>query len=194
MIAHLSGRLREKSPEYVVVDVGGVGFQVFVSLQTLTALPEEGAPIELHTCTVVREDALQLFGFRAAAERRLFLLLQSVSGIGPRLALNVLSGLAAADLVEALRGGNLARLVGVPGIGKKTAERMILELRDKALALPDERRPASAAPAFAEQAVSALMNLDYRRQDAERAVEAAIALGKATFEEVVREALRGLVR
>jgi Holliday junction DNA helicase RuvA len=195
VIARLAGTLRERSPAQLIIDVGGVGYQVFVSLQTFTSLPPEGSPIELLTYTHVREDALQLYGFRDPTERAMFLLLKEVSGIGPRLALNILSGMPAAELVEALREGDLVRLVAIPGVGRKTAERMVVELREKAAELEAERHvPRDGARGVAADAASALMNLGYRRPDAERAVESAIAGGKATLQEVVREALRGLSR
>ena len=195
MIARLAGRLHHKSPEHLVVDVGGVGYQVFVSLQTYARLPSEGDRVELDVYTHVREDALALFGFADAGEKMLFLLLKEVSGIGPKLALNILSGLAADELRAALREGNLARLVGIPGVGKKTGERMILELREK---MPPEGAGVPATPAGAgtvrDDAVSALVNLGYRRPDAERAVAAASADGTGEFEDVIRDALRRLAR
>lgn len=194
MIASLSGTLVRRTPEEVVVEVGGIGYQVFVSLQTYAALPPEGSPVRLLAYTHVRDDALQLFGFLDPAERSLFLLLKEVSGIGPRLALNVLSGLPARELRRALADGDLARLVAIPGVGKKTAERMIVELRDKVLrlGLEDESAPRDGRGQLRADAISALVNLGYRRNEAERAVDEAFAAGGATFEEIVREALRGL--
>ena len=196
MIARLHGRLRERAGEEVVVDVGGVGYQVFVSAQTLAALPGEGAEVDLLTVTHVREDALQLFGFADAAERSLFQLLQSVSGIGPRLALNILSGIATADLREAIRRRDLVRLTAVPGVGKKIAERLSVELADKLAALPAAPPPRrdGAAHDVGTQAVSALVNLGFRPVEADRAVDAAMAAGVKGFEEVVREALRSTRR
>jgi Holliday junction DNA helicase RuvA len=195
MISRLRGTLRNRSPDELVVDVGGVGYQVFVSLQTYTELPPQDSAIELYTYTHVREDALQLFGFRDPGERSLFLMLKEVSGIGPRLALNVLSGMPAVDLRQALREGDVARLVAIPGVGKKTAERMILELREKIARLAEET-PArrDGITAVSANAVSALVNLGYRRPEAERAVEGAVKDGRTTFEDVVREALKGLAR
>jgi Holliday junction DNA helicase RuvA len=196
MIARLHGRLRERSGEEVVVDVGGVGYQVYVSAQTLAALPAEGADVDLFTVTHVREDALQLFGFADVAERSLFQLLQSVSGIGPRLALNILSGIATADLREAIRRRDLVRLTAVPGVGKKIAERLSVELADKLAALPAPPPPRrdGAAQDVAAQAVSALVNLGFRPVEADRAVEGALTAGVKGFEEVVREALRSTRR
>ena len=196
MIARLWGRLRERGSEDVVVDVGGVGYQVFVSARTLTALPAEGTEVDLFTVTHVREDALQLFGFADAGERALFQLLQSVSGIGPRLALNILSGTDSAELREAIRRRDLVRLTRIPGVGKKTAERLSVELADKIAALPEERpvRRSAGAHDVAEQAASALVNLGFRPQEAEAAVEAAVRAGSLQLADVVREALRSTRR
>lgn len=201
MIARLRGTLLERGVDEVVVDVGGVGYQVFVSAQTMAALPTNGSDTEVLVVTHVREDALQLFGFADATERALFQLLQSVSGIGPRLALAILSGLPSAELCDAIRRRDLVRLTSISGVGKKTAERLSLELADKVLALPQATRDGEdratrrdGASGVAEQAASALVNLGFRPIEAERAVEAAIAAGLATFEDVVREALRGTRR
>lgn len=179
-----------------MVDVGGVGYQVFASAQTLAALPGEGGEVELLIVTHMREDALQLFGFADGSERTLFQLLQSVSGIGPRLALNILSGMPTAELREAIRRRDLVRLTRIAGVGKKTAERLSVELADKLAALPEERpaRRDGAARGVAEQAVSALVNLGFRQTEAERAVEAATGAGLLAFEEVIREALRSTRR
>lgn len=195
MIAQLAGALAYKSPEHLVVDVQGVGYQVFVSLNAFCRLPDTGRPVRLFIHTHVREDSLQLFGFLDAAERDLFLLLLGVSGIGPRLALNILSGTPAAELEAALEAGNVDRLVAIPGVGRKTAERLIVELRDKVVAARRSRAAAidgSAARGGVEaEAVSALVNLGYRRADAERAVQAAVAgNGAADLEAVIRAALR----
>lgn len=193
MIARLTGTLRSRTPTEIVVDVGGVGYQVFVSLQTFTTLPPEGSSIDLWIWTHLRDDALQLYGFRDPVERSLFLLLKEVSGIGPRLALNVLSGLPALELRRALAGGDLTRLVAIPGVGKKTAERMVLELRDK-VARIDDAPPAAdgGLGRVKDDAVSALVNLGYRRAEAERSVEGAVRAGRASLEDVVREALKEL--
>ncbi len=199
MIAHLSGRLESKSPEEAVVDVAGVGFQVLVSLHSFYRLPEPGQPVRLLIYTHVREDVLQLFGFGDDGERRLFLLLLGVAGVGPKLALNILSGLPAHELVEALDAGDVARLVSIPGVGKKTAERLVLELREKMSSLKartgvqlanGELGQAVRATGIEAEAVSALVNLGYRRPDAERAVKAAHAAGDADLERVIRDALK----
>ena len=179
-----------------MVDVAGVGYQVFASAQTLAALPGEGSEVELLIVTHLREDALQLFGFVDAAERTLFQLLHSVSGIGPRLALNILSGMPTAELREAIRRRDLVRLTRISGVGKKTAERLSVELADKLLALPEEppARREAGTNGIAEQAVSALVNLGFRPAEAGSAVEAAMQTGLAAFEDVVREALRSTRR
>ena len=196
MIARLWGRLRERGSEDLVVDVGGVGYHVYVSTQTLAALPAEGAEVDLFTVTHVREDALQLFGFADPGERALFQLLQSVSGIGPRLALNILSGMATAELREAIRRRDLVRLTRIPGVGKKTAERMSVELADKLALLPETPLVSrdGAAHDVAAQAVSALINLGFRLPEAEGAVEGALSAGASVLEDVVREALRSTRR
>ena len=192
MIAQLSGVLAYKSPEHLVVDVHGVGYQVLVPLNTFYRLPEVGAPVRLLVHTHVREDALQLFGFLDREERELFLLLLGVSGIGPRLALNILSGSPTQDLEAALEAGDVVRLVAIPGVGKKTAERLVLELRDKvkvvrgARGVDDGRR----AVGLEAEAVSALVNLGYRHAEAERAVKAACAAGASNLEGVIRTALK----
>src|SRR5574340_1278175 len=147
MIAQLAGSLAYKSPEQLIVDVQGVGYQVFVSLNSFYRLPEPGGRVELLIHTHVREDALQLYGFADRDEKDLFLLLLGISGIGPRLALNILSGTPAAELQAALEAGDLVRLVAIPGIGKKTAERLIVELRDKVKVLSSARPGDGGGPA-----------------------------------------------
>ncbi|HEX8999632.1 MAG TPA: Holliday junction branch migration protein RuvA, partial [Blastocatellia bacterium] len=172
MIAHITGKLIHKQPNAIIVDVGGVGYELTVPLSTFYDLGEAGTEVSLRVHTHVREDALQLFGFRTEREKKLFLLLVSVSGIGPKLAVTVLSGLSAEELVQAIRAGNLAKLVGIPGVGKKTAERMLLELKDKAAAiLPPGLEEASSAggavaqtgDAMREDVISALVNLGYQK-------------------------------
>ena len=193
MIAHISGTLAQKFPGEAVVDVGGVGYQVFIPLNVFYRLPEIGAPVSLQIYTHVREDALQLFGFQDPAEKQLFLLLLGVSGIGPKLALNILSGIAAEELSRALREGDQVRLVAIPGVGRKLAERMIVELKDKLAALA----PAGAEFARAEagsqlllDAVSALINLGYKRPDAEKLVREVLKRGERSLENVLKESLR----
>ena len=191
MIARLVGRLAQKSPEALVVDVHGVGYRVMVSLTAFAALPEQGAEVELAIHTHLRETALELFGFVSPDERALFAALITVSGIGPRMALNILSGLPAADLRDALAAGNISRLVAVPGVGKRTAERLIVELQDRVRKLA-AAAPGNGAGAADAEAVSALVNLGYRQPEAERAVRAATAAGAKELAEVIRRALQKL--
>ena len=196
MIAHLKGTLLEKHPNQAIVEAGGVGYDVTIPVSTFTALPEPGAEVRLHVHTHVREDAISLFGFLTRDERALFERLITVSGIGPKLAVTVLSGLPAADLVAAIRGGGVEQLVRIPGVGKKTAERMVLELRDKLQGLMAAGAPAASpaggtALAGVEQDVlSALVNLGCSRPAAEAAVRQAKAAGVAAeFEPLFRRAL-----
>lgn len=193
MIARLEGVLAEKSPEIVALDVHGVGYEVRVPLSTYFELPDEGKTVRLHIHTHVREDALQLYGFGTETERVLFKLLISTSGVGPKLALAILSGLPAGKLVASLRAGDLAALTGIPGVGKKTAERLVIDLREKALGLEVEAKPERApAPDAAAAAESALTNLGYPRPQAERAVRRALELVPegAGLETLIKEALR----
>ncbi len=195
MIAHLRGVLLEKHPNQAIVEAGGVGYDVVIPVSTYSALPEAGAEVRLRIHTHVREDAIALYGFISQDEKALFERLISVSGIGPKLAVTVLSGLAAGDLVSAIRAGEVARLVRIPGVGKKTAERMVLELRDKLPATAAEA--AAAAPtgralltALDQDVLSALVNLGCAAPAAEAAVKKAKAEGVAAgFEPLVRKAL-----
>jgi len=200
MIAYLRGKLLEKHPNQAIVETSGVGYDVVIPVSTFSALGQTGQEVQLRIYTHVREDALQLFGFLTAEERIVFERLISVSGIGPKLAITVLSGLATADLVSAIREGSVERLVRIPGVGKKTAERMVLELKDKLDMLPGATRPAAsgaAQPADAlnpveQDVLSALLNLGCQRAAAETAVRK--ARGAATdFEPLFRRALE-LVR
>jgi Holliday junction DNA helicase RuvA len=191
MIARLVGRLAQKSPEALIIDVHGVGYRVMVSLNAFAALPEQGAEVALGIHTHLRETALELFGFLTADEQALFGALITVSGVGPRMALNILSGLPAADLRDALAAGNVNRLIAIPGVGKRTAERLIVELQDRV------RKLAATAPADGRgpldgEAVSALVNLGYRAPDAERAVRTVTAAGARDLAEVIRRALQKL--
>ncbi|MBX3277732.1 MAG: Holliday junction branch migration protein RuvA [Acidobacteria bacterium] len=203
MIAHLTGKLFQKQPNSVIVDVAGVGYELTVPLSTFYDLGETGSEVSLRVYTYVREDALLLYGFRTEREKKLFLMLTSVSGIGPKLAITVLSGLSAEELIEAIRSGNLARLVAIPGVGRKTAERLIVELRDKAAALvaadagadSTARAPESGAADVREDIISALVNLGYQKAAAERAVSAALKEESGGgFEALLKRALRGLSR
>jgi len=177
VIAHIRGQLLYKIPNYVVVDCGGVGYELWISVTTFTELGEVGAEVRLHVHTHVREDALQLFGFHEVTEKLLFEKLLTISGIGPKLAITVLSGIAADRLVAAIRGGDHGTLTKIPGIGKKTAERVVLELKDKLEGLAGAApASASATPslgATAEDVLSALVNLGYPRPIAQKAVESA---------------------
>ena len=193
MIAHLTGILEEKTPDQLVVDVHGVGYQVFVSLQTFYRLPPLHERVNLHVHTHLREDALQLYGFLEEKEKTTFLLLKGVIGIGPRLALNILSGIPVDELEGALRASDVTRLVAVPGVGKKTAERLVVELREKVGALENGHAgvPGEPTPLSAE-AVSALVNLGYRRAEAEKAVRDVLRRGITVIADLIREALRSL--
>ena len=199
MIAHIQGFLHFKSPEYLVVDVDGIGYQVHVPLSTFYDLPQVGSTMSLHIHTHVREDALQLYGFQSPEEKILFVRLISISGIGPRLAVNILSGISPAELVESISQNNLARLISIPGVGRKTAERIMVELRDKVSSLLpgyDVTVPVKAAAdeAVIEDALSALLNLGYKKGVAQRAVENARQRleGEITIESLLKEALRAL--
>jgi len=194
VIGRLSGTLLEKRGDAAVVDVGGIGYLVHLSLQSVARLPGEGGNVQLRTYTHVREDALQLFGFASEEEERLFLLLIDVSGIGPRLAQTILSGMPAAELAAALTAGEIARLTQISGVGKKTAERLVMELKDK-LKTSGLLGRAPSVPAQLSGSgalVSALLNLGYKPATAERTAEAVRrSLGAAAaVEDQLREALR----
>ena len=200
MIAHLRGRILEKQPTRVVVDVAGVGYDVAVPLSTFYGLGEPGAEVALRVHTHVREDALALYGFATALELDLFNRLISISGIGPKLALAVLSGIEPPDLVAAIERGDVARLTAIPGVGKKTSERIVLELRDR---LPRAHPVAAAAGGdgadrlvVRDDLLSALMNLGYHRPLAEKAVDAALkTVGReAGFELTLKQALREVAK
>ena len=190
MIAKIRGTLDHKAPGEVIVDVGGVGYHLFTALSVFYRLPEVGQPVTLLVYTHVREDALQLFGFFDPVEKQAFVLLTGVSGIGPRLALNILSGMAANELLSALREGDLARLVSIPGVGKRLADRMIVELRDRIDTMPPSVPETAGDPGVRGDALSALVNLGYRRADAERAVRQVLGNGASELETVLKEALR----
>jgi len=194
MIAHLRGKLLAKHPNQIIVETGGVGYEVNISVPTFSGLPAVGSEVALHTYTQVREDVLALYGFLQLSEKRLFEKLILVSGIGPKLAITILSGMAADEMAAAIRGNDLARLTRIPGVGKKTAERMVLELRDK---LPEATAAAaSAAPALSgveEDVLSALENLGYQRAAAGRALDAVTKNGTSrSFDAMFREALARL--
>ncbi len=205
MIAHLSGTLLSKQPNSVIVDVSGVGYDVSIPLSTFYDLGDEGSAVRLQIYTHVKEDALQLYGFKTPRERELFVNFISVSGIGPKIGIALLSGMSADELIASIKGNNLARLTLIPGVGRKTAERLIVDLREKMTALsvaPDEETggPAAAPTGPPEDyvrsdALSALFNLGYQRSAAEKAVDAALNDGaELTVESVLRRALRKLAR
>ena len=192
MIGLLRGRLLEKRPNQVILDVGGVGYLVAVPLSTFASLGELHSEVTLLIHIHVREDALALYGFLSAREKHLFELLLGASGVGPTLALKILSGMNVEELVPAIRTGDLARLTKIPGVGRKTAERMVVELKDKLEAVGAEaERPAAASPAGVETDVkSALINLGYDERTAEAAVkEAKSQVGAGTFEKLLRASL-----
>jgi len=200
MIATLRGKLIEKHPNQAIVETGGVDYDVLIPVSTFSALPDLGAEVKLRIHTHVREDALALFGFFTAEEKAIFEKLISVSGIGPSLAIKVLSGMAVSDLIPAIRNGHVEHLVRIPGVGKKTAERILLELKDKlegvgpSAAAGVVEKPAAALSAVDQDVLSALMNLGCNRATAEAAVRAAKANGApGEFEPLFRRALE-LVR
>lgn len=197
MIAHLRGRILEKHPNRIVVDVSGVGYDVAVPLSTFYGLGEAGVEIALRIHTHVREDVLALFGFATRLEQELFERLIGVSGIGPKLALAVLSGIEPEDLVAAIHRSDLGRLTAIPGVGKKTAERLVVELKDRLPRIdhaPAAERASAEPSALRDDVLSALLNLGYHRPLAEKAVESAIKAKAADFEQTLRQALRELAR
>src|SRR5713101_4353181 len=188
MIAHLSGTLLAKQATSVILDVGGVGYEVMIPLSTFYELEDTGANVQLRIYTHVRDDTLQLYGFKTARERELFLRLISVNGIGPRLGITLLSGMSADEIIASIRTNNLARLTSVPGVGRKTAERLVVELRDKITALSSPaleeefsgqpgQREGTTGDAMRDDALSALLNLGYQKTAAEKAIKAAIDEG-----------------
>jgi holliday junction DNA helicase RuvA len=195
MIAQLRGTLGDKRPNQVLVDVGGVGYLVHVPLSTFYALGDLHSNVTLLIHTQVREDAIALYGFLSSREKHLFELLISASGVGPVLALKILSGMSVDDLVPAVRNGDLARLTRIPGVGRKTAERMVVELRDKLAAMenPEDARQPVSTTGTAGDVVSALLNLGYEQRTAEQAVERAKKDGtKESFEDLLRATLQQL--
>jgi Holliday junction DNA helicase RuvA len=195
MIGQLRGRLAEKRPNQVLVDVGGVGYVVQVPLSTYAALGELHTEVSLLIHTHVREDALALYGFVSSREKHFFEMLLSASGVGPTLALKILSGMSVEELVPAIRGSDLARLTRIPGVGRKTAERMVVELKDRLESVAVEaEKPAPSSPAGIEaDVISALVNLGYDARAAETAVgEAKREAGSGNFEKLLRGALHSL--
>jgi holliday junction DNA helicase RuvA len=205
MIAHLSGTLLSKQANSVIVDVAGVGYEVTIPLSTFYDLEDTGAPVQLRIYTHVREDTLQLFGFKTARERELFLKIITVSGIGPKLGITLLSGMSADELIASIRTNNLARLTLIPGVGRKTAERLIMELREKVAELSSAQleEELGAKPEVSEptedtvrsDSLSALLNLGYQRSAAEKAIDAALGEGgEVTVESILRRSLKKLAR
>jgi Holliday junction DNA helicase RuvA len=206
MIAHLSGTLLAKQATSVILDVAGVGYEVTIPLSTFYDLEDSGSQVQLRIYTHVREDALQLYGFKTARERELFLKLISVSGIGPKLGITMLSGMSADEIIASIRTNNLVRLTSIPGVGKKTAERLVIELRDKISALSSPaleeelgaKTGASAeatADSIREDALSALLNFGYQKAAAEKALTAALQeSGEITVETLLRRSLRLLAK
>jgi Holliday junction DNA helicase RuvA len=201
VIAHLSGTLLEKHVQRLVVDVGGVGYDVQVPLSTFYAVGDAGARVTLRIHTHVREDALQLFGFNSALELRLFERLIAISGIGPRVALSVLSGIEPTDLVRAVRQSDLGRLTSIPGVGRKTAERIVIELRDRLPKMDDAAAPGAEAGGdddVRSDVLSALSNLGYQRAAAEKAIDKVLTRTGAEapdgLEPVLREVLKELAK
>jgi Holliday junction DNA helicase RuvA len=194
MIAHLRGEILRKSPQEVVVDVGGVGYRVLIPVSTFYKLGAEGEAAQLLVHTHVREDALALFGFASRGEQALFERLIEVAGVGPKLAVNILSGIEAGELADALRTSDVARLTRIPGVGKKTAERLVVELKDKmpvAAAAPG--RSEAPGGGLKDDLASTLVNLGYSRVEAEKGAERAVREdGGARFEDLLRRALRVL--
>jgi len=203
MIAFLSGKLREKEANTVIVDVGGVGYEVTIPLSTFYELGEPGSDVELRIFTHVREDALQLFGFKTTRERDLYLKLISVQGIGAKSGITMLSGMNADEIIAAIRSDNLARLTSIPGVGRKTAERLVIELRDKVGALASGAATTAAdgtalqtsTDDVFEDALSALVNLGYQRNAAEKALQQSAKEGtELSVQKLLRAALQRLAR
>lgn len=203
MIAYLSGKLLEKEANLIIVDVGGVGYEVNIPLSTFYDLGEAGEDVALRIYTHVREDVFQLFGFKTVRERELFLLLISVSGIGPKSAITALSGMSADEIIGAIRQNNLARLNSIPGVGKKTAERLVIELRDKigklsaisSEEMKSEGIPQTSGDDVFEDALSALVNLGYQRNAAEKALKQATQEGiEMSVQKLLRRSLQLLAK
>lgn len=201
MIAHLSGTLHSKHPNLVIVDVSGVGYEVNIPLSTYYDLADPGQNVQLRIYTHVKEDALQLYGFKTVRERELFINFISVSGIGPRLGIALLSNMNADELIQSIKTNNLARLTSIPGIGRKTAERLVVDLREKMTQLSVDQvddRPAkpetielSSEDSVRSEALSGLLNLGYQKASAEKAVDAALAEGgDITVESILKRSLR----
>ena len=199
MIGLLRGRIADKQPNTLIVDVQGVGYEVHVPLSTFYDAGDIGGEITLRIYTHVREDALQLYGFLTELERRLFEKLIGISGIGPKLAIAVLSGMDPRELMSSVQRGDVARLTGIPGVGKKTSERIVLELRDRLAQLPGgapaDSAPSNGADRVRSDLLSALQNLGYHRPQAEKAIDATLqTMSNPTFEHALKAELRELMR
>jgi Holliday junction DNA helicase RuvA len=199
MIALLTGSIAHKSPDHIILDVQGVGYRVHIPFSTYYELPEEGGTAVLHIHTSVREDAILLYGFRTRLEKSFFQLLIAVSGVGPKLARDILSNIQPGPLAQALAQGDLGKLATIPGIGKKTAERLVLELKDKVGKLDLSSLPATnirqlPAADVAEDVVSALLNLGYKEPQVRKALGGLDASGNVTVEDLLKQALRVLMK
>ncbi len=205
MIAYLAGKILEKEANSVIIDVGGIGYEATIPLSTFYELGEIGEAVALRIFTYVREDALQLFGFKTLQERELFLKLITVSGIGPKAGISMLSGMNADEIIAAIRTDNLARLTSIPGIGKKTAERLVIELRDKVATLSSISSASTSASSdgqssvstneIFDDAISALVNLGYQRNAAEKAVKKAVQDGtEMSVQKLLRKSLQLLAK
>ena len=192
MIASLKGIIQSKKPEGIIVDVSGIGYHVSIPLCSLGDIPEPGEDIFLHTYTHVREDALQLFGFLSEEERKVFTTLLGISGVGPKLGLAVLSGMPVRRFVEAVNNEDVSLLSTIPGLGKKTAARVILELKGKLPSLETDGQHISKESSAEEDAISALVNLGYKKASSEEAVKKAVSGGQTAIEDIIREALKYL--
>lgn len=198
MIALLTGRIAHKGISHLIIDVGGVGYRVFIPLTTFYELPDTDAPITLHIHTSVKEDAIHLFGFYTHQERDLFQLMISVSGIGPKIAMGILSGISAPDLLDAISGGHVAKLITVPGVGRKMAERLILELKEKVLKkmtaehMPAQESALRQSEAMRDDVLSALVNLGYKANTAKEALDSAAREldGEPAMDQLLKKALK----
>lgn len=199
MIALLTGAIAGKSPDHIILDVNGVGYRVFIPFSTYYELPEEGGRATLHIHTSVREDAILLYGFRTRQEKAFFQLLISVSGVGPKLAKDILSNMQPVPLAQALSQGDIQKLSGIPGIGKKTAERLVLELKDKAVAvagapLPVSESQHSGINEITDDVLSALLNLGYKEPQVRKVLSLIEVVSGATVEDVLKQALKILMK
>lgn len=192
MIACLKGTVLSKKPDGVIVDVSGVGYRVVIPLRCLSDIPEPGKPVFLHTYTHVREDALQLFGFLSEDERRVFVTLLGVNGVGPKLGLAILSGMPAERFIKTVQSEDVSLLATIPGLGQKTAARLVLELKGRLPSMGTGETSPSGQRSYAEDAVSALVNLGYKKAISDRAVSRAVEAGASSIEDIIRDALKYL--